>query len=265
MFHVKHLGVFKEKKMKEFINNEFLKYDIHLNKEQIEKFDLYLNYLLEENEKINLTAITDKKEIVIKHFIDSVLPYKLFKEKSTIVDIGAGAGFPSVPLMIIRPDLKFLILDSVNKKVEFIKRVCEKLNLRNCEILHSRCEDLAKNPKYREKYDYCIARGVANLSSLLEYCAGFVKMGGQIIAYKSRNYQNEIEGSKNTIKILNLKLNDTKQYVLDGSVFENSLEKSENELNDSVMERYMLIFDKCDKLLDKYPRLQNKVRTNPLN
>lgn len=240
--------------MKQYIKNEFRKYNIELNQLQLDKFENYLNYLLEENAKFNLTAITDKKQIVVKHFIDSILPYDIFKKDANVVDIGAGAGFPSVPLMILRPDLRFLIIDSVNKKVEFIKRVCELLDLHNCEILHTRCEDCAKKVEYREKYDYCIARGVANLSSLLEYCVGFIQVNGNIVAYKSKNYQQELDNSKNAIKLLNVKLVNVLNFKL-----VNEQEKFEE------MERNVLIFEKTLKTSDKYPRLQNKVRNNPLN
>ncbi len=253
MFHVKHFAL-NEKgddvDIKEKIKNEFEKYKISLNTKQIAQFDKYIQLILRENKKYNLTAITNIDEMIVKHLIDSVLPYEYFNNRATVVDIGAGAGFPSVPLMILREDLNFLIIDSVNKKTEFIKMVCSELNLNNTQIIHARCEDLARKPEYRGKYDYCIARGVANLSSLLEYCVGFVKINGEIIAYKGKNYLEELKASHNTMQMLFLELKTNLQYDL---------------INDNeTLQRNLLIFEKTTKTPEKYPRLQNKVRLQPL-
>lgn len=238
--------------MQNKIKKHFDKYNICLTEKQAEQFEKYLNLLIVENEKYNLTAIKNIDEIIIKHFIDSVLPYTFFKENSKVIDIGAGAGFPSIPLMIMRSDLQFLIMDSVNKKVQFVKMVKDELNLTNCEILHFRCEDLARKIEYREKFDYCISRGLANMSSLLEYSSGFVKVGGKVVAYKSKNWNNELDNSKNTLNLMKLQLQENLEFLL-------------YNLNGDQIVRNVLIFDKIANLDKKYPRLQNKVRTNPLN
>ena len=238
--------------MQNKIKKHFDKYNICLTVKQAEQFEKYLNLLIVENEKYNLTAIKNIDEIIIKHFIDSVLPYTFFKENSKVIDIGAGAGFPSIPLMIMRSDLRFLIMDSVNKKVQFVKMVKDELTLTNCEILHFRCEDLARKSEYREKFDYCISRGLANMSSLLEYSSGFVKVGGKVVAYKSKNWNNELDNSKNTLNLMKLQLQENLEFLL-------------YDVNGDQIVRNVLIFDKIANLDKKYPRLQNKVRTNPLN
>ncbi len=232
------------------IKRIFAKHDVLLNDRQCEQFEKYIDLILSENAKYNLTSITDIDEMIIKHMIDSVLPYKYFKANASVVDIGAGAGFPSIPLMIVRNDLKFLIIDSVNKKVEFIKMVARELNLNSCEIIHTRCEDVAQKIEYREKFEYCVARGVANLSSLLEYCVAFVKINGEILAYKGKRYKAELEESKNTLNILHLKLKENLSFTLKN--------------DDENIERNIMVFSKTEATPKKYPRLQNKVRLRPL-
>lgn len=227
----------------------FNKYDIHLSEEQYLMFDTYYNILIEENEKYNLTAITDKEGVWLKHFLDSVLPYKQFKPNSTVLDIGGGAGFPSIALKIIRPDLKFVVIDSVEKKTRFMQMVINKLGLKEIEILHARCEDLAKGPKYRENFDYVIARAVAPLTTLLEYCVPFCKISGQLVLYKGDRYLEEINNTTNTCRLLDCSLIKTdKIYVAEGDYT-----------------RYFLVYGKNSSTLLKYPRGQNKPRNNPLN
>ncbi len=238
------------KEIKKVMEKTFLQHKIVLNDDQINKFCLYLQYLISENEKYNLTSITDEYEIIVKHFVDSVLIYDFFEKDAKVVDIGAGAGFPSIPLMIMREDLNFLIIDSVNKKVQFIKSMCDILKLKNCEIIHARCEDLARKGTYREKYDYCIARGVANLSSLLEYCVGFVKVNGKILAYKGKNYAEELNGCNNTLKVLGISYLNMYEKVLC--------------INDEKIKRYFLEFEKIQNTFEKYPRIKNLPRLKPL-
>lgn len=225
------------------------KYNIKCSEKQINQFNIYLDFLLQENEKYNLTAIKEREDIFYKHFLDSVLPYQIFKENSKVIDIGTGAGFPSIPLAILRPDLKFVLVDSVEKKVNFVKMLANKLNLKNVEVYHYRCEDLAKKPEFRENFDYSVARAVAPLSSLLEYCIPFIKVGGKFISYKGSNYNQELENSKNAIKLLKVHEIQTLQYNI-------------NEI-DTI--RYCIIFEKIEATPLKYPRNQNKVRLKPLN
>jgi len=154
----------------EILKQIFDKHNIKCSEKQLKQFEIYFNYLVEENSKYNLTAITEKIDVFYKHFLDSILPYQIFKENSKVIDVGTGAGFPCIPLAILRNDLEFVSIDSVEKKVNFVKNLVDKLQLKNVQVIHTRCEDLAKMPEYRETFDYSIARAVAPLSSLLEYC-----------------------------------------------------------------------------------------------
>lgn len=158
--------------IKEFreILMEYLKtMDIKLNDEQIQKFYKYMELLLEWNEKINLTAIIEPKEIILKHFVDSLTIAKYIKEKDRLIDVGTGAGFPGIPLKIYREDIEITLVDSLNKRINFLNEVIEELNLSNIETVHSRAEELGKNKKYRERFDIATSRAVANLSTLSEY------------------------------------------------------------------------------------------------
>ena len=157
--------------IKEFreILMEYLKtMDIKLNDEQIQKFYKYMELLLEWNEKINLTAIIEPKEIILKHFVDSLTIAKYIKEKDRLIDVGTGAGFPGIPLKIYREDIEITLVDSLNKRINFLNEVIEELNLSNIETVHSRAEELGKNKKYRERFDIATSRAVANLSTLSE-------------------------------------------------------------------------------------------------
>lgn len=227
----------------------FDKHSIKYNSKQLQQFETYFNYLVEENSKYNLTAITEKIDVFYKHFLDSILPYQIFKENSKVIDIGTGAGFPSIPLAILRNDLQFVLVDSVEKKVNFVKNVVEKLKLNNVQVFHTRCEDLAKMPEYRENFDYSVARAVAPLSSLLEYCIPFIKVGGKFLAYKGSNYVEEVNNSKNAIKLLKVREIQTLKY----------------EISDINTTRYCILFEKLESTDKKYPRNQNKVRQKPLN
>lgn len=223
----------------------FLKYNITLSDEQIDKFNKYYKYLISENEKYNLTAITEKNDVYLKHFIDSVLPYIYFKSNSLILDVGAGAGFPSIPLAILRPDLNFILIDSVNKKVNFLNQLISILNLSNVTAFHTRCEDFAKNN--REKYDYVVARAVAPMNTLCEYLIPFAKVNGNIVMYKGDNYLDELKASENVLKMFHVKHLDTLKYTIEGE-----------------MTRNIIILQKLEKTNPKYPRGGNKPRLNPL-
>lgn len=223
----------------------FLKYNITLSDEQIDKFNKYYKYLISENEKYNLTAITEKNDVYLKHFIDSVLPYIYFKSNSLILDVGAGAGFPSIPLAILRTDLNFILIDSVNKKVNFLNQLISILNLSNVTAFHTRCEDFAKNN--REKYDYVVARAVAPMNTLCEYLIPFAKVNGNIVMYKGDNYLDELKASENVLKMFHVKHLDTLKYTIEGE-----------------MTRNIIILQKLEKTNPKYPRGGNKPRLNPL-
>ena len=200
------------------------KINIEISDDQINCFEKYYELLIKKNKVMNLTAITDKEDVIVKHFIDSIalIPYLLDKgininNKLKIIDIGTGAGFPGLPLKIMMPDVKFTLLDSLNKRVSFLNEVIDELKLKDIEALHGRAEDYASDNKYREKYDICVSRAVANLSTLSEYCIPFVKEDGFFISYKAGESEEEINNSKNAIKILGGKINKVEEFVLPGT------------------------------------------------
>lgn len=231
---------------KEKLKERFSTYNIELTDSQIESFDKYYNLLIEWNEKFNLTAITDEDEVIEKHFVDSVLPYEILPQNAKIIDIGAGAGFPSIPLKIVRPDLNFLLIDSVNKKITFINEVISNLNMSGIIALHFRIEDLAVNPAYRETFDICISRAVARLNTLAEYSLPFVKLGGKMIAYKSKQIDDEMFEARKAIKLLG------------GEIKEVSINNLENG------DRNVLVIEKETPTPEKFPRPKNLPRTKPI-
>ncbi len=214
------------------------KIDIKFTEEQLNQFYKYMNLLLEWNEKINLTAITDPNEVILKHFIDSLTINKYIKENSTLADVGTGAGFPGIPLKILRPDLKITLVDSLNKRINFLNEVINKLNLVNIETVHSRIEDFGKDKKYRESFDFVTARAVANLAVLSEYLLPIAKVGGQCVCMKGSSVEEELSNGKNAIKVLGGKIKIIDEFVLP----------------DSDMSRNVIIIDKIKNTPNKYPR-----------
>lgn len=225
--------------------NYLLKTNLKLNEKQLEKLEKFKNLLIEWNEKFNLTSILDDKGIEIKHFEDSILNEKYFSKNANVVEIGSGGGFPSIPLMIVREDLKFTLVESTQKKCDYLNFVIKELNL-NAKVICDRAENLGKNSLYREKFDIVTARAVANLRTLSEYTIPLIKVGGKFIAYKGENC-NEEEGSK-AIEILGGKIVKKEFYKL-----------LENE-----GERTVYIINKESKTPEKYPRGNGKERSKPL-
>jgi 16S rRNA (guanine527-N7)-methyltransferase len=224
------------------------KNNIELSKIQYDKFSKYEELLLEWNSKINLTAITDDKDIWIKHFLDSSTVLSLIKDKASIIDIGTGAGFPGVPLKIMNDSLSVTLLDSLNKRLMFLEEVCNKIELSNVALVHGRAEDIANNKSYREKYDVAISRAVANLSTLAEYCIPFVKVGGYFISMKGGNCKEEIEQANGAISILGAKI-----------------EKIINlTISDENLERTIIIVKKVEKTSKIYPRKAGTPSKKPL-
>lgn len=197
-------------KMKEYSN----KIGIVLNDKQIEQFYEYMQLLLEWNEKINLTAITKTEEIILKHFIDSLTIAKYIKKDAKLIDVGTGAGFPGIPLKIIRDDIEIVLLDSLNKRINFLNDVISHLKLLKIKAIHSRAEEFGKNKEYREKFDYATSRAVANLSTLSEYLLPLVKINGYCICMKGSDVANEIEQSKKVVSILGGKLETVDEFKL---------------------------------------------------
>ncbi len=201
------------------------KLNLVINDEEIKKFIMYKKLLKEWNEKINITAITDDEEIDIKHFLDSLTPLstELFDNKVKIVDVGTGGGFPGIPLKILRNDIELLLLDSLNKRINFLKDVIGKLSLKDVEALHGRAEDFGKDPLYREKFDIATSRAVASLNVLSEYCLPFVKVGGYFIAMKGTEVDQEIDEANRAIKILGGSIEKKELITLPNSDIEHSL------------------------------------------
>ncbi len=224
--------------------------NLELTEKQESKFLIYKDLLKEWNQKINITAITEDEEIDIKHFLDSLTPFltDLFNGEKKIIDIGTGGGFPGLPLKIINEDLKVHLLDSLNKRIIFLKEVIKQLDLKNIEAIHGRAEELSNKPEYREQYDICISRAVASLNVLSEYCIPFVKVGGYFISMKGPEVLEEVETSKNAIKLLG------------GKVIEQKLIK----IPKSDILHSLIIIEKIKHTPPKYPRGGGKPRKNPL-
>lgn len=225
----------------EFINKmkENEKYfDFHFSVEQLEQFFAYMNLLIEWNKKMNLTAIVEPNEIILKHFIDSITILKEIDNNSKIIDVGTGAGFPGVPLSIMNPTLKITLADSLNKRLIFLQEVVNQLGLKNIEIIHARAEELGKNKKYRENFDVATSRAVANLSTLSEYLIPLVKVGGKIISMKAGGAQEEIEAAKKAIKILGGKIEGIEEF----------------KLPQTEIERTIILIKKEEHTPNKYPR-----------
>ncbi len=216
---------------------------------QIEKFYKYMNLLIEWNEKINLTAITEPKEIIIKHFIDSLTVLKDIKGKNTLVDVGTGAGFPGIPLKIMDEEIKITLLDSLNKRINFLNEVINQLDLKNIETIHSRVEEAGKNKKYRESFDIATARAVANLATLSEYMLPLVKVGGKSICMKGSEVSEELQNSKKAISILGGEIENIDNF----------------QLPKSDMMRNIVIIKKVKATPSKYPRKPGTPCKEPIN
>lgn len=223
--------------------------DIVLTDEQVEKLTRYYELLIEWNEKMNLTALTEPEDVALKHFCDSILllKYAEIPEGSSLIDVGTGAGFPSVPVKIVRPDIKLCLLDSLNKRLTFLTEVVNELNLTDVKIVHSRAEDGAKKAELREKFDFATSRAVAQLNVLSEYCLPYVKVGGAFIAMKGKYSEEEISNAKSAIKSLGGKTVKVDTYNLA-----------------DTSERTIININKLSSTDKKYPRTSAKIKSKPL-
>lgn len=228
--------------------NDLKAIGIELSDEKLEQFLTYYEMLIEKNKVMNLTAITDFDEVLEKHFEDSLsLIQAVDLEKSqTVIDLGTGAGFPGIPLKIAFPNLQITLADSLNKRILFLDDVIRELGLVGIDTVHGRAEDLAKNSDYREKFDLCVSRAVANLSTLSEYCLPFVKIGGKFISYKAGECDEEVAASKSSVFLLGGKISDIKKF----------------ELGESG--RAFVIIDKVSGTPKKYPRKAGTPSKDPL-
>jgi len=215
--------------------------------EKAEKFDRFRALLLEYNEKYNLTSITGEKDIFYKHFLDSSAGSELFKHNARVAEVGSGAGFPSLVLKILREDLCFTLVESVGKKCDFLRVVVDNLSLEGVKILNIRAEDAARGDNCREKFDYCVARAVARMNTLSEYCLPLVKTGGAFIAYKSGDVS-EIEEAESAYRILGGRKKAVYSY----------------SLPEGYGERTLAVIEKVKNTPLKYPRGNGKERKNPL-
>lgn len=225
-----------------------VKLQIELNEEQIGKFYDYMNLLIEWNEKINLTAITEPKEIIIKHFVDSLTISKNIKAGAQVIDVGTGAGFPGISLKIYRDDIEIVLLDSLNKRINFLNDVIEKISLTKISTVHGRAEELGHNKKYREKFDVSTSRAVANMATLSEYLIPFVKINGIVIMMKGSEVKQEIEESKKAINILGGSVTNTEEF----------------NLPNTEIKRNIILIKKEKQTIKKYPRKPGIPAKEPL-
>ena len=232
----------------DLLKEKAAEYGVILDEKALERFDIYAKLLVEWNEKINLTAITEPEEIVIKHFLDCLTVFSKveIKKNAKIIDVGTGAGFPGLVMLIARPDLDITLMDSLNKRLTVIRDILEKLEL-TANVVHSRAEDGGQNKAYREKYDFSTARAVSNLRDLTEYCLPFVKVGGCFIAMKAAKAEEEIISAQKAIT------------TLGGTV----AEKHTFELEDAG-ERNIVLIKKISSTPAKFPRPSAKIAKNPL-
>ncbi len=238
----------EKEKFKELMCYYGKQIDIEFDDKQINQFYDYMNLLLEWNEKINLTAIVEPEEVILKHFIDSLTINKYIEKNKTIADVGTGAGFPGIPLKIYRPDLNVTLVDSLNKRINFLNEVIDKLDLKEISTVHSRVEDFGRDKKYRESFDYVTARAVANLTTLSEYLIPITKVNGKCICMKGNDVKEEITNSKNAINLLGGKISKIDEF----------------KLPNSDISRNVIIIDKMKNTPNKYPRKAGMPAKEPL-
>ena len=232
---------------------ELSKHNFELTDKQKQQFKLYFKMLIEVNEHVNLTRITEEDEVYLKHFYDSITPLftfgAVFKDGATLCDVGAGAGFPSIPLKILKPGLKVTIVDSLQKRLNFLKDLISELGLTDVELVHGRAEDVGQNKLYRERFDIVTARAVARMSVLSEYCLPLVKKGGYFVALKGPKAEDELDDGKKALEVLGGKL----------------IKDEELTLPASEEERTLVLVQKVKSTPKKYPRQAGTPRCKPIH
>ena len=224
------------------------KLEIQITENQAEQFYKYMNLLIEWNKKINLTAITDPNEIILKHFIDSATIYKYTKNAQTLIDIGTGAGFPGIPIKILQPQTQITLLDSLNKRINFLNEIIKELNLKKIISIHERAEQASRNKQHRENYEIVVSRAVANMTTLSEYTIPFIKQNGKAIYMKGSEIDEEIEKSKYAIKTLGGEIEKIEKFTLP----------------ETDIKRTNIIIHKKSTTSGKYPRNSAQIKNNPL-
>lgn len=223
--------------------------NIELSSRQKEQFIMYYEVLIEWNNVMNLTAITDFREVIEKHFLDSLSLVQAFSVgNEKVLDVGTGAGFPGIPLKIAFPDLNVTLLDSLNKRINFLNKVIETLELSNIKAIHGRAEDYGKDKEYRDTFDLVVSRAVARLSTLSEYCIPYVKKGGYFIPYKSGQIEEELHKGEKAVHTLGAKIEKVHKFVLPGT----------------DMDRTLILIKKTKETPMKYPRSAGKPSKEPL-
>ena len=237
-----------EKDFGEKITNLLKEINVNIDVRQVERFYRYMQLLLEWNQKINLTALTEEDDIVLKHFVDSLTVLKYIENNKTIVDVGTGAGFPGIPIALMDKSNKITLVDSLNKRINFLNEVKREIDIENIETVHSRAEDFGQNKEYREKFDISISRAVANLSTLVEYLIPLVKIGGRIICMKGSNVEEEINNAKFAIKELGGEIKEVNEFCLPKT----------------DMKRNIIIVEKIKNTPSRYPRKAGMPSRQPL-
>ncbi|MBH0158290.1 16S rRNA (guanine(527)-N(7))-methyltransferase RsmG [Fictibacillus sp. 5RED26] len=224
---------------------------VELSEKQLSQFETYYNLLVEWNEKMNLTAITEKEEVYLKHFYDSVTAgfYFNFKQDITVCDVGAGAGFPAIPLKIAFPEIKLTVVDSLNKRIGFLQHVVDELGLEDVSLYHDRAETFAHRPEFRQTFDLVTARAVARLSVLSELCLPLVKIGGHFLGMKGANLPEEVRDGEKAVKLLGGRVKDIHSFVL-------PIEESE---------RNIIVIDKVKETPKKFPRKPGTPNKSPIS
>lgn len=236
--------------MADKFNSELNKIGIILTDNQKKQFDQYYRLLVEWNKVMNLTGIVDYDEVNLKHFTDSLTIVKVIDMEKIrcIIDVGTGAGFPGIPIKIVYPHVKVILLDSLNKRIKFLNTVIDELELSDIHAVHGRAEDMARKEEYREKFDLCVSRAVSNLSTLSEYCLPFLRINGFFVSYKSGAADEEIKQAENALNLLGGKIDNVDKFVLP----------------DTDMGRMLVKINKTKKTPDRYPRKAGVPAKEPL-